>query len=97
MLAAAFVAGWVLRGDEDPAPTVMAAQTTPSGATVSLHLEGDHGTMQVRDMPPPPPEGLADVDQAGQPAARADERALFSTRTGTVEVPGDLDGVDRCS
>jgi anti-sigma-K factor RskA len=95
VLAAAFVAGWVLRGDEDPAPSVVAAQTTPPGATVSLRVEGDHGTMQIRGMPPPPARKVWQMwtKRGNQPPEPTS--ALFSARSGNVEVPGDLDGVDQ--
>jgi hypothetical protein len=63
------------------------------GASASLRQSGTSAQLRVARLPAPPPGRIYEVwlKRAGQ--APTPTRALFATSTGSVAVPGNLNGI----
>jgi len=79
-------------------PRSFDAQVNAPGARAQVRLTSDGAKLQVSGMPPPPEGRIYQVwlDHGGDARRPAPTDALFSVRDGraSVDVPGDLDGVD---
>ena len=97
-LAAAVIAALAvlaLPGGGGSGTKVVRAQVSVSSASVSLHVTGGRGRLEIAGMPQSPPGRVYEVwvEKAG--AGAPDRRAVHVTSAGraSVGVPGSLDGV----
>jgi hypothetical protein len=87
-------------GDDDsaPAPRTIACDSAPRGASCQMRVADDSVKLVVAGLPTPPPGRIYQLwlDRGDRVAPEPTE-ALFSVRKGhaTVNVPGDLGGVER--
>lgn len=74
---------------------VVAAQVSFPTAQASLHTEGDQASLQLANMPSPPPGRVYQVWLMHDGAKPQPTRALFVVRSGSVNIPGGTKGADR--
>jgi anti-sigma-K factor RskA len=73
---------------------VVAAQVSFPTAQASLHTEGDQASLQLANMPSPPPGRVYQVWLMRDGAKPQPTRALFVVRSGSVNIPGGTKGAD---
>jgi hypothetical protein len=100
-LAAAGAVGFVIGGGAsggESTRTVQAQVLPGSGESastrVALRIRGHRGTLLLRDLPPPPSQRIYQVWLQRSSNAPVPAGARFAIRSGAVEIPHSLAGVD---
>lgn len=100
-LAAAGVVGFVVGGGAPGGSSTrtVQAQLLPASAEsastrVALRIHGNRGTLLVHDLPPPPAQRVYQVWVQRSASSPVPAGARFAIRSGAIEIPHSLAGVD---
>jgi anti-sigma-K factor RskA len=98
-LATAAVLGFVVRGgsDEKPARTVAAQLLgvgVPAKAHAAVRVSGERGSLLVKNLPDPPRDRVYEVWVSRPGQAPVPAGATFTLRTGEVDIPHSMRGVN---
>ena len=100
-VAAAGAVGFVIGGGSSGGGSsrtvqarVLPASAESASTRVALRLRGDRGTLLVRDLPPPPAQRIYQVWVQRSASSPVPAGVRFAIRSGAVEIPHSLAGVD---
>ena len=100
-LFAAAGAGFLIGGGASGGPSartvqarVLPGSAQSAGTRASLRVHGDRGTLVVRDFPPPPAQRVYEIWVQRRRSSPVPAGARFAIRSGAIEIPHSLAGVD---